>query len=244
MRLGLLFCALVISSTLSATELRVAVAANFANTLNTLIAAYPEAVEFQLSLGASGALATQILQGAPFDLFFSADAERPQRLVDAGLAGPATTYAYGLLALWSPRLTPATAAQLSHPSVRFVAIPDPRLAPYGLAAEAVLAELGLLHQLRLVRGQSVGQSLQHIASGAADLGFVALSQLRTIKVPEEHVWLPTTAPLLTQQAVVLARAAEPESARAFLHWVVHSPEAQRILIDAGYRIPEAPHEPR
>lgn len=238
MRFGVLFCALACSSLLGATELRVAVAANFANTLNTLIAAYPEAVTFQLSLGASGALATQILQGAPFDVFFSADAERPQRLVDAGLAGPATTYAYGVVALWSPRLQPAGPEQLNHPSVRFVAIPDPRLAPYGLAAEAVLAELGLLHQLRLVRGQSVGQSLQHIASGAADLGFVALSQLRTIEVPDDQFWQPTTAPLLTQQAVVLARSAEPESARAFLHWVVHSPTAQGILIDAGYRIPE------
>lgn len=243
MRIGVFVGVWALASALSASELRVAVASNFAPTLRTLAEAYPEPVTLRLSLGSSGALTTQILQGAPFDLLFSADAERPAHLAAAGLAEPPMTYALGVLALWSPRRTPAGPEQLAHPSVGFVAIPDARLAPYGVAAEAVLAELGLLHALRLVRGQSVGQSLQQVASGAAELGFVALSQLRTLQVPDEQVWLPPSAPLLTQQAVVLKRSAQPDAAHAFLHWVVHSPEAHHILIAAGYRIVEAAHDP-
>lgn len=237
MRIGVFVGVWALASALCASELRVAVASNFAPTLRTLAEAYPEPVRLRLSLGSSGALTTQVLQGAPFDLLFSADAERPAHLVAAGLAEAPMTYALGVLALWSPRLTPAGPEQLTHPSVRFVATPDAQLAPYGVAADVVLAELGLLHTRRLVRGHSVGQSLQHVASGAADLGFVALSQLRTLQVPEEQVWLPPSAPLLTQQAVVLKRTTQPDAARAFLRWVVHSPEAHHILTRAGYRIP-------
>jgi len=244
LRIGILFGLLLLACSVPAAELRVAVTANFAATLRTLVAVYPEPVQFHLSLGSSGALANQIRQGAPFDVFFSADAERPTALVASGhaWADSQRTYAYGVLALWSPRLLPAGPEQLSHPSVRFVAIPNAQLAPYGVAAEAVLAELGLLNTLRLVRGQSVGQSFQQVATGAADLGFVALSQLRTAQVPAAQFWLPEAAPRMTQQAVVLQRTAHPDAAHAFLAWLTTSPEAQQILLAAGYALPEATDE--
>ena len=244
----LLILALVLSAACAqAAQIRVAVAANFHGTLQQLAERFAAHSGHRLviSAGASGALATQIANGAPFDVFLSADGERPRWLEERGLAvaGTRFVYARGVLVLWSPRegVVDADAAVLTTGSFRHLALADPRLAPYGAAAEQVLRARGVFEQLdaarRLVRGQSIGQTWSQVASGAAELGFVALSQVRRDGVvPGSHWIVPRElhAPI-EQAAVLLAGAAEPDAARDFLAWL-RGDEARALIEAAGYGV--------
>lgn len=232
-----------------AVELRAAVAANFLGTLQTLTAAYEAETghEINLSAGASGALYAQVVNGAPFDLFFSADTLRPETLVADGLAleDSRFTYALGLPVLWSSREDYFDDPEnlLRSGDYRFLSIADPRNAPYGLAAQQILTRMGIWESLdragRLVRAQSIGQAHAHIASGAAELGFVALAQVRADdgSIPGSH-WIPPAQWFdpIEQQAVILKRAANMELARDFMAWI-RSPEAVQLIEAAGYSVP-------
>lgn len=243
----LLALALLLSATaVQAAEIRVAVAANFQHTLQQLGASYAERSGHRLTIsaGASGALYTQIVNGAPFDVFLSADTERPLRLEAEGHAVPGTrfVYAYGVLVLWSarPDLIDAAGMVLERGNYRHLAVAEPRLAPYGQAAEEVLRARGVFAVLddagRLVRGKSIGQTYGQIASGAAELGFVALAQVQASDIAGSRWLVPTDMYTpIGQSAVLLKRAAQPDAARDFLAWL-RSPEARAVIEQAGYRL--------
>jgi len=228
----------------SAAEVQVAVAANFSAPMQKIAAAFESQTGHRVrtAVGSSGKLATQIKAGAPFDVFLSADSQTPLALEADGLsvAGSRFTYATGRLALWSRQadLVDAQGAVLRKGNFSYLAIADPRLAPYGAAALEVLKSLGLWPSLqaRIVQADSVGQSYQFIASGNAELGFVAWAQVQA--TPQTgSVWLVPAnlhAPL-RQDAVLLQKGKSNPAAQAFLPFL-KSPQAQAIILSYGYAI--------
>jgi len=248
-RSTLLLLLLFASTSAMATELRVAVAANFTATLERLGQVYTQdtGVELNISAASSGKHYAQITQGAPFDVFFSADDQRSAALVASGHAIPESRFVYGegILVLWSadPELIPDDGvAFLKGDAYRRLAIANPRVAPYGAAAETVLARHDVnIGRGRLVTGQSIGQTFNFITTGNAQAGFVALSQVITYErahTPGSR-WLPdahTHAPIL-QEAVALSSARHPDAAQAFLEWVRNNPVARGIIESDGYRLP-------
>lgn len=241
---------LLIGGNLAAAELHVAVAANFLGPLQQLTPVYEKASGNKLlpSAGATGALYAQIQQGAPFDVFLSADRERPQQLETEGLAvaGTRFTYATGRLVLWSPQagaLGSDGAAFLKGGSYRFLAIANPKTAPYGLAAQQVLQKLqlwdALNEQKKLVTGESIAQTRQFAATGNADAAFVAASQV--IKPDgsfDGSSWLPPAElyESIDQDAVLLKRSTEQAAARHFLLWLKSDAAALKIIRAAGYTV--------
>ena len=247
-RLFLFYLLLMAAMPALATEIRIAVAANFTATLERLAEVYgaENGVQFAISSGSSGKHFAQIRQGAPFDLFFSADDQRTADLVAGGhaVADSRFAYAQGLLVLWSPdseRIPDDAIALLQGSEYRRLAIANPRVAPYGTAAEAVMLAHGIEPGSgRLVTGQSIGQTFNFVTTGNADFGFVALSQV--IHHERQHGagsrWTPDpdSYPAIIQEAVLLGSAREPEAASVFLDWVRNS-ETARTLIEAdGYRL--------
>lgn len=222
-----------------------AVAANFAETAEVLLPAFREATghDVELTTGSTGKLYAQIGAGAPFDLLLSADAATPARLVEEGkaVAGTDFTYAVGRLTLWSTepgRIGEDGRAVLEAPDLRFVAIANPDLAPYGVAAREALTALGLWEVLepKIVMGQNIGQTNSMVASGAAEVGFVALSAVLSPRtgnkgsrwdVPQE-MFSP-----IRQDAVLLNPGADNEAARAFLDFL-RTPEAADVIDRFGY----------
>ncbi|SEP69011.1 molybdate transport system substrate-binding protein [Ectothiorhodospira magna] len=253
MRLSRLLLTLVLLlsslSTATAAELRAAVAANFLGTLQTLVATYEAETghRINLSAGSSGALYAQIVNGAPFDLFFSADVQRAEALVNDGLAleDSRFTYAIGIPVLWSskPDFLEAPETVLSSGNYRHLSITDPRTAPYGVAAQQILEHLGiwdtLNQQRRVIRAQTITQVYAQVASGAADLGFVALAQLQDGEgnMPGSH-WIPPAEWFdpIAQQAVILKRARNKAVAQDFMDWL-QGEQATRMIEAAGYTTP-------
>ena len=198
------------------------------------------------SYGASGVFLAQIEAGAPFDVFFSADAEYPRRAVEAGLARrqDLAVFAVGRLCLWLPAgappdLRPRGLAALADPRVRRVAIANPAVAPYGRAAEAALRAAGLLEAVRpkLVMGQSVAQAAGFAAGGAADAALLPLSLAREPALATgATLLLEGAGAKLENAAVVLARAADPALARAFLDFAL-GPAGREIFRRHGYELP-------
>ena len=222
----------------------VAVAANFAGTLAELGPGFTAASGHQLAIaaGSSARLATQIEAGAPFQVLLSADQATPRALAAKGLAQADTqfTYAVGRLALWSarPGRVDSQGAVLANPSIRHLAIANPKLAPYGAAAMAVLAARGLDTALapRLVMAESVAQAYQFVATGNAELGFVALSQLMGPgKTPSGSTWIvpQTLYPLLRQDAVLLTPGRAKPAALAWLAYL-KTPAALALIQSHGY----------
>lgn len=224
-------------------EVRVAVAANFTDTTRELISAFEDISPHRVtaSYGSTGKLYAQIEHGAPFDVFLAADSRRPKLLEENGhgVAGSRFTYAKGKLALWSPApdLFDDAAIWLSSANFRKLAIANPKTAPYGAAAEQVLNSLGLWTTLRpkLVRGDSIAQTFQFVATDNAEAGFVALSQVRAWEnqegtlwqVPQEHY-----API-EQQAILLSKGAENAAAKDWLIFL-RSKSARAIIEGFGY----------
>lgn len=241
---GFLALALAGAMPVTAGSVRVAVAANFQPVVDRLAPAFDRASGHRLVVtgGSTGKLAAQIEQGAPFDVFLAADAARPLRLEQQGLAvaGSRFTYARGRLVLWSAtpgqKLGPET---LRRAAFAHLAIADPVAAPYGAAAVDVLVELGLYSRLapKLVRGESIGQTYAFVASGAAELGFVALSQVMDDGKGSRWIVPAALHAPVDQQAVLLARAADGEAARAFLAFL-RAPEARRVIQSFGYELPK------
>jgi molybdate transport system substrate-binding protein len=203
-------------------------------------------VRFAISGGSSGKHFAQIRQGAPFDIFFSADDQRTADLVASGhaVAGSRFVYAEGVLALWSPDpgLIPEDGVVfLKTGDYRHLAIANPRVAPYGAAAEAVMNAHGIEPGPgRLVTGQSIGQAFSFVTTGNAEVGFVALSQV--IRHERQHGvgsrWIPgpDSYPPIVQEAVLITTARDPAAARAFLDWVRTSEAARQIIESDGYRL--------
>jgi molybdate transport system substrate-binding protein len=228
---------------------QVAVAANFAAPLDLIAAAFRKDSGHPLAIssGSTGKLAAQIENGAPFEVLLAADAEHPAQLEKRGsaVAGSRFTYARGRLALWSadPALVDADGKVLAGGRFHHLAIANPQLAPYGAAAQQALTALGLWQKLTplLVQGEDIGQAYQFVASRAADLGFVALSQVRGGIVsgqPKGSVWLvpETLYKPIEQQAVLLPKGAADPAARALLEFL-KGQETRAVLERFGYGLP-------
>lgn len=230
-------------------QVLVAVASNFAPTLETLSEAFTASsgIQIESSVGSTGKHAVQIRQGAPFDIFLAADATHPRNLEAEGhgIAATRFTYARGRLMLWSlnpNRVVDATSLEPSEILDRGanLAIANPELAPYGFAAQQFLQQQGLWEDYPGLRvmGENVGQAYRFARSGHAAMALVAASQVAADPQPEGHGWLvPADAhdPIL-QQALLLRDTPE---ARAFLTFL-RSGQAATILLAHGYEVPEQP----
>jgi molybdate transport system substrate-binding protein len=223
--------------------LQVAVAANFAATAETLAARFERETGARVSLAvaSTGSLYAQIVNGAPHHVFLSADEDRPLRLEREGL-GVADTrfvYALGRLVVYAPGRDDAWALPdvLTEPGVR-AAWADPRTAPYGAAARAAL-EHWRIHVPDGAVGESVGQVLQYVRTGAVDLAFVSAAQV--VDAPPAHVRVvpPGAAPPIPQAAVLLAAGRGVPEARAFLRFL-RSDGARAVIEAAGYGLAPLP----
>ncbi len=232
--------------TAHAGEVTVAVAANFALAAGQIGAEFHRQTgnNVRLSAGSSGKLYAQIANGAPYDVFLSADVEWAQRLEREQLTVPDSrfTYARGQLVLWSVRLKKVDAGVLRAAQFNHLAIANPKIAPYGAAAFETLDRLGASPAVRarLVYGEDIGQTFQLAASGAADLAFVALSQVKSLSGESAGVyWLvpPSLYRPIEQQAVLLRRAGQNAAARAFLDFL-KGPAARAVMARFGYLTPE------
>ena len=224
-------------------EVKVAVASNFTAVAEAIAAAFgaKNGNQVALSFGSSGALYAQISQGAPFEVLLSADAAKPKAAIDEGHAveGTEFTYAMGTLVLYSPTLDLTSGLKvLNANAFSHLAIADPKTAPYGAAASFALAALGLKDKIadKLVVGENVGQALQFVESGNAELGFVAQSQVLG-KDPARLWVLPKGLyQPIQQDAVLLNSGATDPAAAAFLDFL-KSDEAKALISAGGYTLP-------
>ena len=233
-----------LSPAVAAAEAVVAVAANFTAPAQRIAAEFEQhsGHKLRLSFGSTGKFYSQIVHGAPFDVLLAADTATPQRLATEGraVAGSGYTYALGKLVLWSaqPGTVDAGGEVLRHGRFARLAIANPKLAPYGAAAQQALQNLGLWDTLapRLVTAENIAQAYQFIATGNAELGFVALAQIRDKAagswwlVPE-----PLYAPI-RQDVVLLVHGAGNDAARAFIDYL-HGAPARAVIHDFGYGLP-------
>lgn len=226
-----------------AERITVAVAANFLTTAREISAVFEAQTGHDVSLvqGSTGKLYAQIINGAPYDLFLSADTLRPALLADQGrvASGGLKPYALGRLALThKARLAPGTLHEvLARPGVR-LAIADPAVAPYGAAAEMMLRRIrGGNWAHELVIGESVGQAFAFLATGNVDAAIVGLAQARGLDGSFQTLPVPSHLhESIRQDAALLVRSAEVETAWAFYEFLGSS-SALRILGAAGYGVP-------
>lgn len=234
----------LLAGSAAAAEAVVAVAANFVEVAERLAADFERESGHRVILvgGSTGKLYAQIVHGAPFDAFLAADVERPERLERERRTVPGSrfTYSVGRLALWSRepgRVGRDGAATLRRGDFRRLAIANPDLAPYGAAARQVLTGLGLWERFadRVVMGETIGQAHAMVASGNAELGFVALSSLARPGEPAAGSrWEvpPGLHDPIRQDAVLLARAAGNPAARGFLAFL--RGEGRDVVASYGY----------
>ena len=237
----------------SAEQAYLAAATNFRHAAESLSRDFEAATGHSiiLSTGSTGMLYAQIIHGAPFDIFLAADAARPKRLEDAGqiVPGSRQTYAIGQLVLWSPvtngqRLDGRSV--LTRANFAKLAMANPALAPYGAAAQEVLQELDLDEALqeKIVTGQNIGQTFALVATGNAELGFVALSSVQALKRRKSAYWLVPQVLYtpIEQQGVLLASAQDNAAAIAFMAYL-KTPQAQRLIAKHGYKASDRLTEP-
>ena len=227
-----------------ADEVQVAVAANFTLPMQRIAAEFERDTGHKalLSFGATGRFYAQIKNGAPFELLLSADEETPTRLANerAAVVGSRFTYAIGRLVLWSARagVVDGQAAVLKTGGYRHLAIANPKTAPYGAAAVEVLTGMGLLGTVgpKLVQGENIAQAQQFVASGNAELGFVALSQVwRDGKLTSGSAWLvPTTLHTPIRQGAVLLNLGRDKPAALALLRYLQSDKARAVIRSFGY----------
>ena len=239
----------------AAQELRVAAASDLTGAMQKLVPAFEKqtGIHVSVSLGSSGNFFAQIQNGAPFDVFLSADRSYPEKLVQAGQAEPnsLTPYARGLLVLWTAKSTGVRLPTKDGKTleggldflkggseVRKIAIANPEHAPYGRAAVAALEHFKVYDQVKskLVLGENISQTAQFAQSGNADVGFVGLSGAlsASLAASGEYVLLPDDSyPPIEQAAVVVAASKNKEQAQRFLKFLM-SAEGQAILKDLGF----------
>jgi molybdate transport system substrate-binding protein len=204
-------------------------------------------VEVKATFGSSGNFFAQIANGAPFDLFLSADAEFPAKVVEKGLAdGTAFTYAYGKLVVWVPKsskldLEGKGLAALTDPSVQKIAIANPEVAPYGRAAKDALEKAGLLKELegRIVMGQNVSQTAQFVQSGNAQAGFLPLSLAKAPPLSDEgRAWpVPPSSYQRIEQAGVVIKGSKRAGLARELAAFITGEGAKEVLERYGYDLP-------
>ena len=229
---------------IQAAEVNVAVAANFTAPMKRIAEEFEKDTGHKavLSYGATGRFYAQITNGAPFDVFLSADDETPARLEKEGVAvaNSRFTYATGRLVLWSakPGMVDEKAAVLLRNEFRYLAISAPKLAPYGTAAMETLTKIGMLPllQAKLVTGDSTGQTFNMISSGNADLGFVAMSQVfEDGKLKSGSAWVvPAHLHSPLQQDAVLLKRGKSNPAALQLLTFMKSDQARAIMNSYGY----------
>ena len=230
-----------------ADETLVAVAANFAEAVQELKPAFERASghKLQATTGSTGKLYAQIKEGAPFHILLSADAATPERIEKekAGVAGTRFTYAIGKLTLWSRdegRIGADGAAALKASDVRHVAIANPDLAPYGVASRETLQALGLWDTLKskIVMGQNIGQTHSMVATGNAQLGFIALSAVLSPRETAKGSRWDVPQNLFTpirQDAILLNAGSKNGAAIAFIAFL-KTPDARAVIERYGYGI--------
>jgi len=235
----------------AAEEISVAVASNFARTMEALTRDFQQQTNHTLilAIGSTGKHYAQIKHGAPFDVFFAADEDRPERLEqeDNAITGSRFTYAQGQLVLWSSQqnVESGDGSILYSDNFKHLAIANPKLAPYGRAAKEVLQQRKLWEKLtpQIVRGENINQTLQFVKSGNAQLGFVALSQIISHTTPitttaasqTNSYWLVPQnlyKPII-QQAILLKDTAASRALVAY----IKSDEAREIIRRNGYHTP-------
>lgn len=232
---GLLLAAVFNSAALANDSLNIAVAANFEPAMKKLVQAFETSgqAKIKLSYGSTGALYAQIRHGAPFDLFLAADVERAERLEKEGIALLRATYAIGRLVFWMPGTPVDRSTATNHR--QSIAIANPRHAPYGTAALAVIRNLGM-QPSTVIRGTSVAQAYSFVETGNTVAGLVALSQVQSRQVPADHYWeIPASLHEPVEQQYVLLR--ESAAAAAFAAFL-QSEAARAIISRSGYRLPE------
>ena len=240
-RFALTFLCLLLPVLGHADTLRIAVASNFAHTLQTLLPEFENETghSVEINSASSGKLYAQILHGAPFDVFLSADTDKPDRLAlqfSRQLPDTKPTpfiYAIGRLVFWCPAeceypLSGITANTLT------IAIANPRLAPYGLAAQQTMDAFGLT-PAKVVTGENIGQAYRFIESGNAAAGFVAQSQVITAKIPSDQYWLIQNDlhQPLEQAGILTAQGLNKPAAQAFVTYLL-STAAQARIAEHGY----------
>ncbi len=246
MKQALLFLLLFISPLASSDEAKIAVAANFLGALQALAPVFEQQTGHRLliSSGSTGKLYAQIRNGAPYEVFLAADARHPRLIEEEGLAvsGSRGNYAVGRLVVWSAEPARVCASQqcLMQPDIRRLAIANPLAAPYGRAAQQSLEAMGVWAALqpRIVRGEDVGQTFQFVATGNAELGLVALSQVfspnntfstRYWEIPQKF-YDP-----IAQDMVLLKQGQSNPAARAFMEFI-KTPLARGIIQRYGYGV--------
>jgi molybdate transport system substrate-binding protein len=243
----LLLASLLLAYTLTqAGSTVVAVAANFTKPMTEIAAEFEKATghSAKLAFGSSGKFVAQLENGAPFDVFLSADDKNPLKLEQSGLAvaGSRFTYALGKLVLWSKTIdyVDNEGRVLEKGGFKHLALADPKLAPYGAAALEALKNLELLDKLQplFVQGENIAQTHEFISTGNAELGFVALSQVyENGKISSGSAWIVPEnlySPIL-QDAVLLKTGAENPAALALLEYLKSAP-AKAIIKKYGYEL--------
>jgi len=234
----------------AAEHVAVAAAANLVYVLEPLRAEFARTdpgVDVESEIGASGNLVAQISNGAPYDVFLSADMEYPKRLIQSGgaQASSLVTFAVGKLALWTTRPDldlSSIDSVVRNPRVAKLAIANPSVAPYGQAAEQVLAKLGLAEaaKAKLVFGENITQTAEYVSSGNADAGFVALSLILSPKLKDKGRWLeipPALYDPISQGGVLTTRGAANPAARRYLAFLTN-PAARKVFAQFGYGLPD------
>lgn len=238
---------LTVSSISKAETTIVAVAANFTKPMTDIAELFEKTTghSAKLSFGSSGKFVAQIENGAPFEVFVSADDKAPAKLEHSGFAVADShfTYAIGKLVLWSVTadLVDNQGEILSKGGFKHIALADPKLAPYGAAAMEVLKSKNLLTKLQplFVQGENIAQTYQFVSTGNAELGFVALSQvIDNGKITSGSAWqIPENLYTPLRQDVVLLKIGEGNPAATALMQFLKSPEAKAIISKYGYGLP-------
>ena len=245
---------LLATSLADAQDLTIAAASDLQGVLPGIVARFEQQTgrRVRVTFGSSGNFFAQIQNGAPFDLYFSADIDYPRRLEAAGTADPGTLfeYAVGSLVVWSPNggvdVSPGLGV-LTTPAVRRVAIANPEHAPYGRAAVAALKAAGLYEQVRpkLVLGENISQAAQFVQSGNAEVGIIALSValMPGLAGAGRHAAVPPGShPPLAQAAIIVSASAHKDVAREFLRFF-NEPAVAADMQRFGFLRP-APATPR
>jgi molybdate transport system substrate-binding protein len=233
----------------SAGEIKIAAASDLTFAFKSVVARFEKQTgnEVKLTSGSSGNFYSQIQNGAPFDLFFSADVSFPRKLEAAGLAEPGTVYEYakGEIVIWVPNSSKVDLSKglvvLLDPSIRKIAIANPLHAPYGAAAVAAMKHTGIYEQVKgkFVQGENISQTAQFVQSGNADVGIVALSLALVPAMTSAGRYVvipPEDYPPLIQAAVILKSSHEKEVARQFLKFL-KEPATVALMRQYGFAIP-------
>ena len=242
-----MFLASSLSWSATADEITVAAAADLSFAFQDIAARFEKETghSIKLSFGSSGNFFSQIENGAPFDMFFSADIEYPKKLEAAGLAEPGTLYQYarGEIVLWVPKQSKIEVRRLTvllDPAIQKIAIANPQHAPYGRAAVAAMQHENIYERIqdKLVFGENISQTAHFVESGNADAGILALSLALAPALKEKGKYLEIPVsdyPPIEQGCIILKSSQKKDLARQFLAFL-KKPEITRLLRDYGFGV--------